>query len=160
MKKIFILFIALSLFVSYGFSQNDLQVISTAGETFSNDDIIVSWTLGEPIISTFENDDIILTQGFEQGTYSVTAIKTLPTENFDIEIFPNPTSEEFFVKCKNLDAKNIDVKLFDLSGNLVYANTFNSQVLKINVTSLKAAEYILNIYYNQSNTHSYKVIKF
>ena len=44
----------------------DRQVISSAGDYSDNGSIKVSWTLGEPVIETFTNGNITLTQGFQQ----------------------------------------------------------------------------------------------
>jgi hypothetical protein len=42
------------------------QVISTAGDYYQDENMSLSWTLGETVIETFENDNIVLTQGFQQ----------------------------------------------------------------------------------------------
>jgi uncharacterized repeat protein (TIGR02543 family) len=67
--------LGLMLFVFASFSQtNDLQVISSAGDYFVGTEITLSWTLGETVIETFINEEagIMLTQGFQQGDFSLT----------------------------------------------------------------------------------------
>jgi len=61
-KILFILFISLTFSVHI-YSQ---EVISSAGGYYQNENISLSWTLGEPVIETFEGSGLILTQGFQQ----------------------------------------------------------------------------------------------
>ena len=42
------------------------QVIATSGGYYQNENISLSWTVGEPVIETFTAGDVILTQGFQQ----------------------------------------------------------------------------------------------
>ncbi len=65
MKKVFFLliFIAFALIAINGKTQ---EVISTSGGYFENENISMSWTVGEPVIETFAGADVILTQGFQQ----------------------------------------------------------------------------------------------
>jgi hypothetical protein len=65
MKKVFFLpiFIVFALIAFKGKTQ---QVISASGGHFENENISMSWTVGEPVIETFADADFILTQGFQQ----------------------------------------------------------------------------------------------
>jgi hypothetical protein len=63
MKKISSLLIIIALLSVNVKAQ---QVISTSGGYFENDNISVSWTVGEPVIETFSGVDVTLTQGFQQ----------------------------------------------------------------------------------------------
>jgi len=65
MKKLNVLFFAIA-FLGITLSSNAQQVIASAGGYYEGDNISISWTLGEPVIETFEGADIILTQGFQQ----------------------------------------------------------------------------------------------
>jgi hypothetical protein len=65
MKTIIVLFISAALF-AIAINTNAQQVIASAGGYYEGENVSVSWTLGEPVIETFEGADIILTQGFQQ----------------------------------------------------------------------------------------------
>jgi hypothetical protein len=78
MKKIITL---LSLILSFAFavSSSAQQVIASAGDYFEGDNISISWTLGEPVIETFEGSNIILTQGFQQPyDFYLTQVLNIP----------------------------------------------------------------------------------
>ncbi|MBE0637429.1 MAG: hypothetical protein IH598_02810 [Bacteroidales bacterium] len=65
MKKLSILITVLG-FVMIANQVNAQQVIATSGGYYENDNISLSWTVGEPVIEIFTGGDVILTQGFQQ----------------------------------------------------------------------------------------------
>ena len=83
----------LFFFISLGsFAQS---VISTSGNSTSNGDFILSWTIGEGVISTLGSNDTELTQGFHQPLI-IDVIAVGIEDNFilDIIAFPNPTYDK------------------------------------------------------------------
>jgi len=84
MKKLY-LTLGLMIYFFASFSQtSDLKVISSAGDYFVGSEITLSWTLGEPVIETFENGGILLTQGFQQGDFWTTP------EAYTLTLLANP----------------------------------------------------------------------
>nr|NQU93634.1 hypothetical protein [Bacteroidota bacterium] len=70
------------------------QVISTAGGYFEGENISLSWTLGEPVIETFEGNGIILTQGFQQPyNFYLTQILNIPAGWSGISGYINPLNK-------------------------------------------------------------------
>ncbi len=65
MKKKFSFSIVIA-FALMAVSMQAQQVISTSGGHFENENISMSWTVGEPVIETFTAGNVILTQGFQQ----------------------------------------------------------------------------------------------
>ncbi len=65
MKNILLSTIALT-FLACIFQANAQQVVASSGGYFESENLSLSWTLGEPVIETFSNGDLILTQGFQQ----------------------------------------------------------------------------------------------
>lgn len=156
MKTIFFTIICLTFSIAV-FSQ---EVIATAGETFENDEISISWTLGETIIETFESDEIILTQGFHQDTYEITAIPEFQDPNLTISLFPNPASEEFFIKYEGDEFGSYEIGIFDLKGNLMDKRVIHDELTGINISNLKSAEYIISVFDKDKTFRSYKLIKY
>lgn len=72
MKKVFTIFLIGWLIVNVNAQTIDLQVISSSGNYSEAGGISLSWTLGEPVIATFENGGLILTQGFQQPLFTFT----------------------------------------------------------------------------------------
>lgn len=65
MKKLYVLF-AVSGLIWLASQSNAQQVIATSGGYYENENISLSWTVGEPVIETFTGSEVILTQGFQQ----------------------------------------------------------------------------------------------
>jgi len=65
MKNILLTILAVA-FVACLFQAKAQQVIATSGGYYENDNLSLSWTLGEPVIETFNSGGLILTQGFQQ----------------------------------------------------------------------------------------------
>lgn len=65
MKKLFFL-LTISGLILFAIQTNAQQVIATSGGYYENENISLSWTVGEPVIETFTAGDVILTQGFQQ----------------------------------------------------------------------------------------------
>lgn len=80
-------------FLSMGsFAQS---VISSSGNSASNGDFILSWTIGEGVISTIGSNDIELTQGFHQPLMiDVIAVGIENDLILDIIAYPNPTYDK------------------------------------------------------------------
>ena len=94
MKYIIIVFV-------FFFSGNiySQTIISSAGKTSSNDNFIISWTLGETLVATLQNENTNLTQGFHQPLM----VDLFPTSLeddmvLDMVAYPNPTYDKVLFK--------------------------------------------------------------
>jgi len=65
MKHLTLLISALA-FAACIFQAKAQQVVSTSGGYYEGENLSLSWTLGEPVIETFNSGNLILTQGFQQ----------------------------------------------------------------------------------------------
>jgi hypothetical protein len=138
------------------------EVISSAGDYFSNQNISLSWTLGEPVISTLEAD-YILTQGFHQDLYIITAVDEVEITGLDIKIYPNPTPNEVnivWTPFNNHQNQKVIIQLFDFNGRLILQEESKTDHLsaKINLLSFERAQYLLKIIYNEQ-IKTFKIIK-
>ncbi len=59
------LLISVLAFAACIFQAKAQQVVATAGGYYEGDNLSLSWTLGEPVIETFNSGGLILTQGFQ-----------------------------------------------------------------------------------------------
>ncbi len=137
------------------------EVIASAGDYFENGDISLSWTLGEPVIATFEGN-YILTQGFHQDLYIITAIDEIKLENISVNIYPNPTPNFVNIKIDSEKQFNGDcyIQLFDANGRLIKEEKTNSthNIIKWNLQSFERSHYILKVAFG-TQTKTFKIIK-
>jgi hypothetical protein len=55
--------------------------------------------------------------------------------NLDINIYPNPTSEYFFINFTNLEGKTYSISIFDMVGKIVKKLDYQSQESELQVNS-------------------------
>jgi Secretion system C-terminal sorting domain len=82
----------------------------------------------------------------------------LNAENFDVKVFPNPSSEGFTVSFDLQDPQRVDVSLFDINGRLLFEDKTNSATNKykkeIILKGISPSEVILSV-----KTDSFKTTK-
>lgn len=101
------------------------QVLSAAGKTAVEQGNTWAWTVGEPVIFTFGPVvDRILTQGFHQPDLCLPAVSTddATLADWQIEVFPNPTSDVLHVRFSVEKTGALTATVFDLLGRVVLAN--------------------------------------
>ena len=130
----------------YGFTQNlDADVFASAGEHFVSAEGMLSWTLGETVIATYDNEDEVLTQGFHQTYYDEMSVSLnqLPEFDFDINIFPNPTVHELNINTDYHEP--LQVEMVDLLGRNVLTTTTMQLQSRLDVSHLPSAIYLLRL---------------
>jgi len=88
MKKLLIILILLA----FNFVCRAQQVVATTGKYFENRNGSVSFTVGEPVASTFQNGEMTITQGFQQPyNFFLTQLLNIPAGWSGISSFINPS---------------------------------------------------------------------
>lgn len=153
-------FIILNLFFySYIHSQSiDSDVVSASGQTFINNDVQLSFTVGELVINTEERENIVLTQGIHQSSLIVTKLDALVDIDFDIKIYPNPVISRLNIDISKSELSLLQYKLFDMNGVLITSDIIHHQNSTIDFLNYKAGIYILSIYNEEGDIlESYKL---
>jgi hypothetical protein len=111
---------------------------------------VLGYKFEYPIDEEFENRNAILPSYKYDGT---------PIEI--ITIFPNPTTDNFFIVFdENADVStNREARVYDLAGNLQFTRSFddNAYVLEINTDNMTQGMYIVVISANGVDVGTYKV---
>ena len=155
MKKIIIL----QLLVLATFLVSSQEVISSAGETNTISGYEICWTIGEPVIETISSGSTVLTQGFHQSKLTVTAINELSISDFELKVYPNPTSEFVVISANNMEEKS-SYSLFDLSGKLLENKIISASETRINLKNYARGTYLLKLQYNPGQPlRTYKIVK-
>ena len=166
MNKIFLTLFVLSL--SYQLTaQNDLWLISFYGTEYSNNNIIVSASAGEPMIETFRTDEVILTQGFHQSLPDEGTFTTEITSDLSLTIFPNPFTDAIILEFdrNGTDATNqYKIKILDILGRSYYESNIQPNIESrkvIHSSGWTPGTYLLQIIAvdQLSIAHTFKLIK-
>ncbi len=160
------LLLPIALFLSFGLQAQDTLnpvVIASSGDVFQSNNYILSFTLGEAVIETFDSSGYILTQGFHQT--KIDSVVAVSDTHFDgeVKLFPNPTGGLLNIDIKFQRATDIEISLYDLSGRMAgpsIRHSLQAGLLEINMQPYPAGQYFLQIL---DNTHqqkkTFKIIK-
>jgi hypothetical protein len=133
----------------------DQQVIGSSGRQFVTSSARVTFTIGEPLTATLAGEDGIITQGFHQGTITVTSVRQeLPVAA--LSVHPNPTVDRLIVTTA---AEGANWHLHTLDGKAVMHGTFKQGRNDIDVTALAQATYMLTVVAHNHRTNTYRIVK-
>jgi hypothetical protein len=163
MKKIFTLILSLALLQAFG-QDIPMQVISSSGGYSTTTNYSISWTLGEPVISTLTSGNLMLTQGFQQGNLFGTDVPNPDFNHFKFKMYPNPAINKVYFEVDNQEAKgSFIVEIYDVTGRKMMnenLGVFNNQELKdLSVTTLKAGIYFVKVKIGSFNSDVIKLVK-
>ena len=138
-------FIILSLIMLSVFSANSQQVISSAGNTSEADGYILSWTIGEGVISTVGSTETELTQGFHQPLI-VDVIPTSIEKNLLLEIkaFPNPTYDKVMFEGGD-PVGTYHIRVVDKLGRVLEQKSLPFSDLTLEMKKYNNGSYIIEV---------------
>ena len=132
------------------------EVVASQGETYSNANGSIDFTVGEVIINTGSNGTNDLTQGFHQTNWNFLGVVDFAPD-FEVTIFPNPTSD--VLNIKSTIYQDISYSLYDAQGKLVLKNVLSETVTQIQVNQLAPGAYSLSINDKKEQLKNFKLIK-
>jgi hypothetical protein len=135
-----------------GFSQSiGPSVIASSGQSFSNAQISMNWTIGEPVIDTYFNS-LILTQGFQQVFDFTIGIDGLTMDSLELSVYPNPVADFLFIKFpdRNLtypSAFQVNFSVLNMAGSEISQGTCRlwASRTRMDLQGLSPANYIIII---------------
>ena len=154
--KIVIVFI---LNICISVSALSQKVVATSGDHYTNDEIQISWTLGEPVIETLSNGNSMLTQGFHQSKLIVTAVDQIAELKFDITAYPNPTSDILRVEVENVREQDLVYTLYSPDGRMLVQKQMESDISEIPLCNYVSATYFLKVSSGNTVLKTFKIVK-
>ena len=152
MKKQIFLFA--TLFAAFAASAQ--EVVSSQGQTYSNANGSIDFTVGEVVINTGSNGTNDLTQGFHQTNWNFLGLEDF-APNYEATIFPNPTEDVLNIRSSTFD--NVTYTLYDSQGKLVMQNILSAEQTPIQVSQLAPGAYSLTLNNQTQNLKTFKLIK-
>ena len=151
MKYLSIVVLLLSVTFSYG--QTSTELVGAAGQSNSNADIILDWSVGEVAIQSYGTPELRITEGFHQPRYSVISLNDEIEPSY-LEIYPNPATEVLIISNKS-NYELIKSEIYNNTGQLLSSYREN----RIDLSTLLSGHYIIRAYLDNGETISYKIIK-
>lgn len=136
------------------------EVVSTAGNTFTNSNGSMSFTIGEGVTNTLTTGEQTITQGFQQPHLSVSMINQMRDLGFTITVFPNPVTDVLTLKIGKDDVLGMQYMFFDLAGKPFNRKNLVNPETTIPVEHFRAGVYIIKILEGSKELKSFKIIKY
>jgi hypothetical protein len=160
MKRLMLILITVRISLS-GISQ---EIITSSGGTYSNEDITLSWTIGEGITETYERNEINLNQGFQQNIDIIPFTSQSNTlQGVEFTLYPNPVSEILNIDLSAANDSELIIDIFDINGKILTTikKSKNHKSAQIELSEFHAGEYIMKIYSKDNYiNNSYVIIKY
>lgn len=150
MKNVVLLltFFCVSLFARG--QESDLQLITTAGGNFTNQNLQVSWSLGELNVASYEMANLMVSQGFHQSISTTTSTVTFGSDIINIKTFPNPAHTLLTIEADAVLPETIYFEIRNLLGQLVKSGPLRGRRNTVDVSTLTPQLYLLS-FLTQSN---------
>ncbi|MDA7744691.1 T9SS type A sorting domain-containing protein [bacterium] len=137
------------------------EVIASAGAEVESSGGSMSYTIGEMVVASTITDDGALTQGYQQGFLTPTAIDEIPAE-LELSLYPNPAADYIIIESKSLSDFE-QITMYDMSGRLIWSQNGNSSVdnkITVDFTGHAAGNYIIRLAdSDKDQSFSYSVVK-
>ena len=132
------------------------EVVSTQGSSYSNASGAIDFTIGEVIINTGTSGSASLTQGSHQTNWKFLGLTDF-APNYDVTIFPNPTSE--FLTIQTNSYENVQYSLFDAQGKIVLEGNLTNSQTQLKVNQLANGNYTLSLSKEKLLLKTMKLVK-
>ena len=132
------------------------EVVSTQGDSYSNSNGSIDFTVGEVIISTETDGTNDITQGFHQTNWNFVGLDN-HVPNYEASIFPNPTEDVLNIRTSMFE--NVTYTLYDAKGRLVLQNVLLTEQTPIRVSQLAPGSYSLMLNNEKQILKTFKLIK-
>jgi len=137
------------------------EVIGASGNHSASANYDLSWTSGEPVITTATGTNHILTQGFHQPEINLSGLPDQPDEAA-LQVYPVPTEGWINISFNGLPRGEYTLTLHDIEGrallNTLIVPNSDAYIHTLDISSLAAATYVVTIV--SPDIHkSFRVIK-
>ena len=159
MKKLLLLVLLFQAAWTSNILAQLLQVVASSGGIYQEDEINMTWTMGETVIATFSAAGNILTQGFQQPGIVVTAVKSIEGLPYTVEAYPNPTDDLLLIQLKNAEVQYFKYLFYDMNGKVLEQKKLESNITAINMKNYPAGLYLLRVMKSEMEIKTFEIIK-
>ena len=132
------------------------DVVSTQGDSYSNVNGNIDYTIGEVVINTVSDGSNDLTQGFHQTKWELVSIEQHVLD-YEATFFPNPTED--ILNIRTSEFENVTFNLYNVQGALVRQGSLTGNLTQIQLNEMKSGHYSLVLNNKTENLKTFKIIK-
>lgn len=131
--------------------------IDSGGNSISNGNIIVLYTMGEVNVQEINAGNILLSEGFISSDFGETlSIGDDNSMDNQLLLYPNPAKD--LVIIDNIPHGEIQMIVFDVNGKELVSKIANTQTARIDTSNLPNGVYIVQFDHNGYITHKKLVV--
>jgi hypothetical protein len=131
--------------------------IDSGGNSTSNGNIIVLYTLGEVNVQELNTGNILLSEGFISSDFGETlSVGYEDSIGNQLLLYPNPAKD--LVIIDNIPHGEIQMIVFDVNGKELVSKIANTQTARIDTSNLPNGVYIVQFDHNGYITHKKLVV--
>jgi hypothetical protein len=130
--------------------------IDSGGNSTSNGNIIVLYTIGEVNVQELNAGNILLSEGFISSGFGETLNIEISSIDNQLLLYPNPAKD--LVIIDNLPHGETHIRVFDLSGKEMFSKYINAETTTINTTNFANGVYLLRFDHNGYIIHKKLVV--
>ena len=136
------------------------QTIPASGGDATGSGGSSSYSVGQIVYTTHTGSNGTISQGVQQS-YEIFTLSNaaLSTVNLVATTYPNPTSDYVVLAISDDSLTDLTYALYDIQGKPIAKATISSKDTQIDMHSLSAGTYLLNVNQNNQKLKSFKIIK-
>ena len=143
-----------------GFTMYAQQTVDASGGDATGTGGSASYSVGQVVYTTQTGSNGTISQGVQQS-YEIFTLSNaaLSTVNLSATTYPNPTSDYVVLAISDDSLTDLTYALYDIQGKPIAKATISSKDTQIEMHSLSAGTYLLNVNQNNQKLKSFKIIK-
>jgi hypothetical protein len=143
-----------------GFTMHAQQTVDASGGDATGSGGSASYSFGQIVYTTHTGSNGSISQGVQQN-YEIFTLSNaaLSAVNLTATTYPNPTSDYVVLAISDINLTDLSYALYDIQGKPIARATISSKDTQIDMHSLSAGTYLLNVNQNSQKLKSFKIIK-
>ena len=136
------------------------QTVDASGGDATGSGGSASYSVGQIVYTTHTGSNGSISQGVQQS-YEIFTLSNaaLSTVNLVATTYPNPTSDYVVLAISDINLTDLTYALYDIQGKPIAKAIISSKDTQIDMHSLSAGTYLLNVNQNNQKLKSFKIIK-
>ena len=132
------------------------EVITSQGESYSNANGYIDFTIGEAVIDTGTDGSNDITQGFHQTNWNFAGLED-HQPSVQALIYPNPTQESLVIQIDMFEG--VVYQMTDAAGRIVRESQLFNEETQLNVSDLAPGNYLVILSSSGVPMKTFKLIK-
>lgn len=154
-----LLILSILIFSSYNVSYAQGGSVAAGGE-IKSDDIIMSYSVGQPLYTKISQEDILVTQGLQHPKIKLfTKIFAKEADQVSFTVYPNPASENINIELPENNIQDLKLVILSMEGKILIEERILETKHSVAIAGLKPGTYTLLISSKSRVLSSYQILK-